>query len=575
MRRVFQYQADRNLEPNYVMLNSIHKSMLNEINTFSARIPGGKDISKPLLVYIVRLTAGIDVLFYAGCKNFKDLYSQADGSEDWQLIKYYTQEIIPNTEEKCQKSYYKISKPMKQLFASVNKANKAIPVNNNEINSFLKNEASKVIDKKTDESIVAPVGHEKQLKSGLGIDFGMITNFIKYTFYGEEEINDDYNLAIAAPNYKVLRMMFNMSDATVPKTFRKLFLIDGIKTNMKLYNPPNVMKSILRKAPTGRKLQPMIPLEDENLVVDARDLLHEDILKKKPGAVMIRLISHHMLSMIKENFVDSMYWRRVELGNGEIMQKKRPVQDYYYNDNNEKIYQPENSSNNTDYKETSPFEEDLMVNTPFQIGLTGKKRSSMETNLHEGKSNIEKIVTEKVKADSVRKVSTPESIFSETINFLKNIPGSFDKIVSQSPNTSKKLEKGFSKRDSQKLPRDPKTNDEREVVDRSQEKKDRIIKELNEAINTSAGNNYKDDQKDSLLMKFDQLPSPTLPKSTEIKEQVIKENKDQSENIVQKSTSQNNQDEDPGKLEEIDPMWENFTPPKKIKTFEVKNLRQN
>jgi hypothetical protein len=83
-------------------------------------------------------------------------------------------------------------------------------------------------------------------------------------------------------------MIYNIADANLSRRFRKLFLLDGIKTNLKLWNPPDVLGSVLRKDPGNPKKRPMVPVDEETLVVDYNEIVHADILKKRPGTVMIR-----------------------------------------------------------------------------------------------------------------------------------------------------------------------------------------------------------------------------------------------------------------------------------------------
>ncbi len=54
-----------------------------------------------------------DLIFYTGNKDSSDHYRQADGNEEWELLKYYTEEVIRNTEEKDKKSWENLSKYMK------------------------------------------------------------------------------------------------------------------------------------------------------------------------------------------------------------------------------------------------------------------------------------------------------------------------------------------------------------------------------------------------------------------------------------------------------------------------------
>ena len=58
---------------------------------------------------------------------------------------------------------------------------------------------------------------------------------------------DDYNLVLADPDYSVLRMIFNFTEENSIKTLKKIFLLENIATNFKIYNPPDIMGRVLKE----------------------------------------------------------------------------------------------------------------------------------------------------------------------------------------------------------------------------------------------------------------------------------------------------------------------------------------
>ena len=83
---------------------------------------------------------------------------------------------------------------------------------------------------------------------------------------------------------------------------------------MKIYNPPDIMKSVLRKDPVKGDIRPVVPIEttDGKLRVPYEDVIHKGILSKpsKEGNhVMIRFISNRNLGLIKTNFTDLSHFR--------------------------------------------------------------------------------------------------------------------------------------------------------------------------------------------------------------------------------------------------------------------------
>lgn len=51
MRRIFEFQSEKNLEPNYIMLNGFHDLLINEIQKLQKRISLDKDLERTTLIY--------------------------------------------------------------------------------------------------------------------------------------------------------------------------------------------------------------------------------------------------------------------------------------------------------------------------------------------------------------------------------------------------------------------------------------------------------------------------------------------------------------------------------------------
>jgi hypothetical protein len=214
---MFLWQSDRGQEPNYIMLDGVHDFLISEIGRLEKRLDSSKNVLKRTLIYNSRISACNGILFYAGTKDPKDLYSQTDGSEDWQLLRYYTEEVFPNTEEKCKKSWAKFSKGVKSIFVAISKSENVIPDSDKNMSHFLRSETDKMIYNKGDYFKTVETGAHAPSSFGLGL----IRNIFSNHFASEMDAEDDYNLVLATPNYKVMRMAFNMADANVSKAFRK------------------------------------------------------------------------------------------------------------------------------------------------------------------------------------------------------------------------------------------------------------------------------------------------------------------------------------------------------------------
>ena len=152
MRRIFQHQTRLNLEPNYIMLNGVLDFQISEMTNLSNRLHSDNFVEKAIMIFNSRMRLVNQMIFSAGTKDPNDIYSQADGSEDWELIKYYTEEIIPNTEENTRKSCSSFSKNVKALFLAVVNEKGSIPDSNKDIKQFIKVQTDKILRNKDEYS---------------------------------------------------------------------------------------------------------------------------------------------------------------------------------------------------------------------------------------------------------------------------------------------------------------------------------------------------------------------------------------------------------------------------------------
>jgi hypothetical protein len=91
-------------------------------------------------------------------------------------------------------------------------------------------------------------------------------------------------------------------------------MVEGIKTNCKIWIKPDVMGRILKKD-AAVKYKPLIVMGGGRLVMDAADLIHRKIGGEQKGDIMIRLISNLKLRKIKMNLGAGSYEKRIDLGN--------------------------------------------------------------------------------------------------------------------------------------------------------------------------------------------------------------------------------------------------------------------
>ena len=83
-----------------------------------------------------------------------------------------------------------------------------------------------------------------------GFSFSMIGSMIAEKITGNDlQTADDYNLVLAHPDFAVLRMIFNFTEENSVKTLKKIFLLENIATNCKIYHPPDIMGKILKADP--------------------------------------------------------------------------------------------------------------------------------------------------------------------------------------------------------------------------------------------------------------------------------------------------------------------------------------
>ena len=95
-------------------------------------------------------------------------------------------------------------------------------------------------------------------------------------------------------------------------------MVEGIKTNCKIWIKPDVMGRILRRD-LAVEYKPLIVKGAGRLVMDAAELVHRKIGSWQEGDIMIRLISNLKLRKIKRNLEAGSYEKRIDLGNKVVV----------------------------------------------------------------------------------------------------------------------------------------------------------------------------------------------------------------------------------------------------------------
>jgi hypothetical protein len=312
MKQVIQESHSKQADPNYTLLIGMHEWLIKECQILKTRIDKQNNVKAVTLIYSSRLEMMNNFILYAGLKSQDDLYSQPYSGPEWQLIKEYTEELVFASEEKCRAAYENIAKKAYKGFLAVCKTEEVFPNNEKKQELFMIKESQRIKKNQTDQYTQAPLGVGKQKPANLR--FGFLKNFVANGWKSDEQIFDDYRLLCATPNYATLRMTMNLGDATLVKVVRKLFMVEGIKTNHKIWIKPDIMDMILKKD-VGHAYKPLIAKGGGKLVMDAAELIHRKIGSEQKGDIMIRLISNLKLRKIKRNLGSGSYEKRIDLWN--------------------------------------------------------------------------------------------------------------------------------------------------------------------------------------------------------------------------------------------------------------------
>lgn len=260
-----------------------------------------------------------DIIFHAGTKDKNDIYSLSDGAADWQLIKFFTTEITPDSKEKCKENWEKLEKEMKQSMVGICRTNEVIPKDEKQFESFLMKELKKLQLTNQISSKIMNLQSDHKIETKL--DWKLIGSVLMQKMGNSDaQTDDDFNLLLAAPNFGVMKMIFNLMDDKAVKTLKRIFLLEKLNTNIKFHLPADVMRSVLQPDPNWPdNSRPVIPKDGTSLIADARDLFHKHILVKDKVApkIMIRLLSTHKLKEINENFTEKKYNQRVYDGEAQ------------------------------------------------------------------------------------------------------------------------------------------------------------------------------------------------------------------------------------------------------------------
>lgn len=149
-KQMFVDTKSNGKKPNYQMLTPVYKFYLKEIQFLKDKLykkPSKNKnlIKKAVFVYIHRLNMVNDLIYYAGTKSENDLYSKAQGSSDWELLSYHTEELVHNTEQKCKQNYEKVSHMFKKIVISTYKSDNSLPDQKSQaFDKFLNSEFKKL-----------------------------------------------------------------------------------------------------------------------------------------------------------------------------------------------------------------------------------------------------------------------------------------------------------------------------------------------------------------------------------------------------------------------------------------------
>ena len=324
-QHMFAYLKDNEKTPNYQMLNSIYEYFLKEVETLKEKLSGKHNknpnfYKRTVFCYVHRLDTLYDQVYYAGTKSLNDLYSKRNGSVEWELLNFYTEELIYNSEQVCRQNYEKLQQLFKKFQISVYKSDKLLPgQQSEEFDKFLKTELDEMKSGGQFGKSIA------ELKKKVTLKFSKIfPEMVASMLSNKSKIDDDFEQVLAAPKFEVLRNTMLLENNDKVKTVKKMFMDENIKTNRMLNISANAFQAIL-KIDTVSKLdekssntvRPFMAKDCEELIIEAKDLLpsnmnkliDENVIIKED--IQIRLLSVRDLENIEDYISDKKFEKRI------------------------------------------------------------------------------------------------------------------------------------------------------------------------------------------------------------------------------------------------------------------------
>lgn len=351
--KIFKHQGERDLEPNYKMLNKIVKYAIerSQIVNNKLRTECKKDgkldslnIQVKTLIFISRMRMICEMLFFAGIMDHNDIWCQKFDSLDWQLIQKSTVELQADEPENLLQRKAENDKSARALLVATMKNLKALSGKEEELSL----NTSKIINNTTDFDLAVDNTGMNQFPR---INWRILSNIKEAKAkQNTEKTHEEWELVLAAPSYKAFGNLAYTVTRFEPKSFFiTTFIKDCIATNYKIYLRPNVMKDIFYVDPYDPERRPVVLRDSAELKVNALDILPPDIFSKNNDYIAIRIVSRHWQKAFKRNFGNDKIYSTKFDKNQKQESKSAPLDSYEPNPHAEK-YKDLKIQQSKDYK---------------------------------------------------------------------------------------------------------------------------------------------------------------------------------------------------------------------------------
>ena len=280
-QRMFADLKQYGKTPNYQMLMPLYQHYLKEIEVLEEKLSRNYKkepnfVKKTLFCYVHRLNAMNLAVYYAGTKSLNDLYSKPNGSADWEVLNYCTEELIYNSEQICTQNYQKISQLFKKFQISVYKSDNLLPgQEKEEFDKFLNTELDSM---KTGGQFGKSLG---ELKCKVTLKFSKIfPEIVSSMLAKKSKIDEEFMQVMAAPNFEVLRTTTTLENSKKAQKIKKMFMDEHIKTNRMLNISIDAFAPILKEDVVSKldehsinNVRPFMAKDCGELTIDTKDLL--------------------------------------------------------------------------------------------------------------------------------------------------------------------------------------------------------------------------------------------------------------------------------------------------------------